>query len=159
MEKSGKFAFATDRRSGYDRRKNTGINIRTLMRAGKRRLIRRGEDRNRIFYVDQYSPKLFAAIVGIIFLSVIDGLITLFLMSHGAYEINPVMAYYLNLGPYIFFTLKYALTIIGAMVLLMFRNIGLRIINVRTHSLLYFVVGAFLITVAWELYLVFNVVS
>jgi hypothetical protein len=158
MEGSVKFAFGADRRSGNDRRKNSGLNIRLLMGAGKRRVIRRHEDKKRIFYVDQYSPKHFAAIVGILFLSVIDGFMTLFLMAHGAYEINPVMSYYLNEGPYTFFTLKYALTITGAMVLLMFRNVGLRIIRMKTHSLLYFVVGALVMTVAWELYLVFNVV-
>jgi hypothetical protein len=158
MEKSGKFTNGADRRSGQDRRKHAGINMRTLMGAGKRRLVRRYEDKNRIFYVDQYDSKLFAAVVGIIFLSVIDGFITLFLMAHGAYEVNPVMAYYLEVGPYIFFTLKYALTIIGVMALLVFRNIGLRIFKVKAHSLLYFVVGAFLMTVAWGLYLVFDVV-
>jgi hypothetical protein len=158
MEKSIQDTFDTDRRSGTDRRKQTGINLRYTMGNGKRRLVRRLEDRSKIFLVDQYSPKLFAAIIAIIFLSVIDALLTLFLMNHGAHEINPVMAYYITVGPYTFFTLKFALTIIGAITLLMFRNIIPQSFKVRTYSLLYLVAGAFIITVAWELYLVFNVI-
>jgi hypothetical protein len=158
MEKSVKDTFDTDRRSGNDRRKQTGINLRSMMGNGKRRLIRRLEDRNKIFLVDHYSPKLFAAILAIVFLSVIDALLTLFLMNHGAHEVNPVMAYYITVGPYTFFTLKFALTIIGAITLLIFRNIIPQSFKVRTYSLLYLVVGAFTMTVAWELYLVFNVI-
>ena len=158
MEKSIQGTFDTDRRSGLDRRKQTGINLRSMIGNGKRRLVRRLEDRSKIFLVDHYSPKLFAAIIAIIFLSVIDALLTLFLMNHGAHEVNPVMAYYITVGPYTFFTLKYALTIVGAITLLMFRNIIPQSFKVRTYSLLYLVVGAFIITVAWELYLVFNVI-
>lgn len=158
MEKLIQDTFDTDRRSGNDRRKQTGINLRSMMGNGKRRLIRRLEDRNKIFLVDHYSPKLFAAIIAIIFLSVIDALLTLFLMNHGAHEVNPVMAYYITVGPYTFFTLKFALTIIGAITLLIFRNIIPHSFKVRTYSLLYLVVGAFTMTVAWELYLVFNVI-
>lgn len=158
MEKSIQDTFGTDRRSGIDRRKKSGVDLRSMMGNGKRRSIRRLEDRKKMFLVDQYSPRLFAAIIAILFLSVIDGLLTLFLMNHGAHEVNPVMAYYINVGPYTFFTLKYALTIIGAITLLMFRNIIPQSFKVRTYSLLYLVVGAFIMTVAWELYLVFNVI-
>lgn len=159
MEKLVQATFDTDRRSGTDRRKQTGINLRSIMGNGKRRLVRRLEDRNKVFLVDHYSPKLFAAIIAIIFLSVIDALLTLYLMNHGAYEVNPVMAYYINVGPYTFFTLKFALTIIGTITLLIFRDIIPQLFKVHTYSLLYFVVSAFIMTVAWELYLVFNVIA
>ena len=158
MEKSIQDTFDIDRRSGTDRRKHNDINLRSMIGNGKRRFVRRQEDRNKIFLVDHYSPKLFAAIMAIIFLSVIDGLLTLYLMNHGAHEVNPVMAYYINVGPYTFFTLKFALTIIGAVTLLIFRDIIPQSFKVRTYSLLYLVVGVFMMTVAWELYLVFNVI-
>ena len=54
-------------RSGTDRRKQTGINMRMFAGKGARRSIRRQEDQGRIFFVDQYSPVLFVAIVGILF--------------------------------------------------------------------------------------------
>ncbi len=39
-------------------------------------------------------------------------------MGHGAYEINPIMAYYLTVGPHAFIVLKYALTSMGVIILL-----------------------------------------
>ena len=121
---------------------------------GSREKIRRQEDTRRIFYVDRYNPKLFVAIVAILFLSIIDGFLTLFLLDHGAYETNPVMAYFLEFGPYTFFTFKYLLTIIPAIGLLMFRNIFLAPIRIYTHSLLYLIAVTFMAVVGWELYLV-----
>ena len=113
----------------------------------------------RFFVVDRYSTTLFGVIVVILFLSAVDALLTLFLINRGAYEVNPIMAYYLSLGPYHFFIVKYGLTSLAVFVLLMFRDIFLRSIGVFTHSLLYFIAGVFLVVVAWELYLVFFIKS
>jgi hypothetical protein len=74
------------RRSGNDRRKQSGINVRLLVGDGVRTTIRRQEDQGPIFLVDQYSPILFVAIVGILFLCVIDAILTLYLLNRGAYE-------------------------------------------------------------------------
>ena len=152
-------AFETESRSGIDRRKQSGIDFRSLMGFGNRRKIRRQDDSFRIFFVDQFSPKLFLPIVVILFFSVLDALLTLFLIGHGAYETNPVMAYYLNLGPYIFFAVKYTLTSLGVVVLLTFRNLIFRTIKVSASALLYLIAGIFFSVVAWELYLVSAVIS
>jgi hypothetical protein len=126
---------------------------------GKRRAIRRQADSTVIFIVDQFSPALFLPIAAILFLSVFDALLTLFLIGHGAYETNPVMAYYLKLGPYIFFTVKYALTSLGVVFLLVFRNRILPIIKVSALTLLYLMAGIFLAIVAWEVYLVSRILG
>jgi hypothetical protein len=42
-------------RSGIDRRKQAGLNLRTLAGNGNRKVIRRQEDQDRIFFVDRYS--------------------------------------------------------------------------------------------------------
>ena len=152
-------AFETESRSGIDRRKQSGIDFRSLMGFGNRRKIRRQDDSFRIFIVDQFSPKLFLPIVVILFFSVLDALLTLFLIGHGAYETNPVMAYYLNLGPYIFFVVKYALTSLGVVVLLTFRNLIFQTIKVSASALLYLIAAAFITVVGWEAYLIFNVLS
>ena len=147
-----------DRRSRNDRRKQAGFSIRLLMGNGERRTIRRRGDRNRHFFVDQYSPWFFFVILAIVLLSVTDGLLTLFLIDHGAYETNPVMAYCLKIGPFAFITVKYALTSMGVLILLIFRNIVLRKIKVRAHSLFYCVLGVFTAVIVWEFYLIFEVV-
>ena len=117
---------------------SSSINARSLIYGGNRILIRRQEDRKRQFFVDQYSPKLFAAIVVILFLCVLDALLTLFLLNHGAYETNPIMAYLLNIGPYAFYFTKYAITIIATFGLLMFRGMLIQKFNLSVHSLLSF---------------------
>lgn len=143
-------------RSGKDRRNRSGFNIRSFLFGGKRETIRRQEDQKRIFYVDHYSSRLFFTIVSILFLSVIDALLTLSLLNHGAYETNSVMAFFLKFGPYTFFISKYLLTIIPLVCLLMFRNVVLRIIKISTRSILYFIVVFYLAVVGWELYLISN---
>ena len=113
-------------RSGKDRRTKSSFNIRSFLFGGKRAKIRRQEDSNRKFYVDQFSTGLFFTIVTILFLSVIDALLTLTLLKNGGQEANPVMAYFLQFGPYTFFIFKYLLTVIPIICLLMFRNIVVR---------------------------------
>jgi hypothetical protein len=147
-----------DRRSGYDRRKNEGFSLRLLIGNGKRLTIRRSEDRDRIFWVDQYSPILFATIAGILFLCVIDTLLTLYLLNSGAYEINPIMAYLLKIGPFQLFIFKYVFTCVATFSLFLFRAVVVRRFNISTHSILHFIAWIYVSIVAWELYLVYNVI-
>jgi hypothetical protein len=146
------------RRSGIDRRKQTGINVRLLVGNGNRMNIRRQEDQGPIFLVDQYSPILFVTIVGILFLCVIDAILTLFLLNHGAYETNLIMAYLLNIGPYAFFGTKFVLTIVATICLFMFRAVVVQKLNISTHSFLYLAAWIYVAVVAWELYLVYYVI-
>lgn len=74
-------AFDPETRSRIDRRKRSGITVRSLMGLGKRRVVRRQADSAIIFIVDQFSPTLFLPIVAILFLSVFDALLTLFLAA------------------------------------------------------------------------------
>lgn len=146
-------------RSGIDRRKNPRINIRSLMGVGKRRIIRRQEDKSIIFLVDLFSPKLFLPIVATLFFSVMDALLTLFLIGNGAYETNPIMAYYLNIGPYSFFAVKYILTSVGIIILLIFRNLTFKIFKISTSALLYLIAGIFIAVVAWEIFLISKIIG
>jgi len=147
-----------DRRSGLERRKLSSLNLRSLIYGGNRIQIRRQEDRERIFLVDQYSPKLFIAIVGVLFLCVIDALLTLFLIGHGAYEANPIFAYFLDDGLYTFFVAKYSATIIVTLGLFFLIGIVIQKLNVNAQSFLYLAAGIYAIVVGWELYLVSAVV-
>jgi len=123
---------------------------------GNRTIIRRQEARDRIFFVDQYSPVLFATIVAILFLCVIDALLTPCLLSHGAYEINPIMVYLLKIGPHVFYIFKYALMCVANFCLFIFRAVIIRKFNVSTHSMLHFIAWIYVMIVAWELYLVYK---
>jgi hypothetical protein len=149
-----------NRRSGKDRRSRAGFSTRLLFGAGKRENVRRLGDRGRIFFVDRYSPKLFVAILAGIFLSVVDAFLTLLLMGHGAYEVNPVMAFALEVGPSAFVAGKYVLTCVAALIVLMLRDVVVvRGKKLPPHVLLYFFVGGFAVVVAWEIFLVSIVAS
>jgi hypothetical protein len=157
MEMTDQNIIDLDNRSGKDRRTKSGFNIRSFLFGGKRETIRRHEDTKRIFYVDHYSSGLFFTIVSILFLCVIDALLTLSLLNHGAYETNPVMAFFLKFGPYTFFISKYLLTIVPVICLLMFRNTVVRVIKISARSVLYVIVVFYLAVVLWEFYLISNV--
>ena len=148
-----------ERRSGSDRRIHQFPKLKYLLFAGKRSHARRREDWHRFFYFDRYSSNIFAAIVAILLLSVLDALLTLYLIDHGSTELNPVMSYFLEHGPFIFMGAKYFLTCMSVVILLLFRN-GLRIRSI-THSqhIFSYIIGVFTTIIVWELYLIFFVVT
>jgi hypothetical protein len=157
MELTDQNTIILSNRSGKDRRTRSSFNIRSLLLGGRREKIRRQEDTTRIFYVDHFSPELFFAIVCILFLCALDALLTLHLLHHGAYEVNPVMAFFLQFGPYTFFVSKYLFVIMAVFCLLMFRNVVVRMIKVSTRTVLHIVAVCYILVVAWELYLISNV--
>ena len=156
MEMTDQNIIFLDHRSGKDRRTKRNFNLRSLLSGGKREKIRRQEDTRRIFYVDHFSPRLFFTITTIVFLCALDALLTLFLLHRGAYEVNPLMSFFLKFGPYTFFVSKYLLTIVPVISLLMFRNIDLRMIKISNCSVLSIMAVFYIVAVAWELYLISN---
>jgi len=87
---------------------------------------------------------------------VADALLTLLLTSHGAVEINPIMAYYLNIGPYTFLAVKYILTCLAIFIILLCQNIFLRTIKIYTRSLFYVIIAVFMTVVIWQFYLIYK---
>ncbi len=151
--------WCEERRSGNDRRRQGGIHLRFLLSGGRRVNGRRYEDRQRMLLFDRYQQSHFSIIVLILFFSVMDALLTLFLINRGAIELNPIMAFYLGVGPYVFLFVKYGLTCAGVILLLLVRNVFLKTIRVHAGILLYLVLAAFLGVVSWQIYLIGKVVA
>lgn len=149
----------TEKRSGKDRRRQQFPKLKYLLFSGKRAHARRYEDRHRTFYFDYYSSHIFAAIVAILLLSISDALLTLYLIENGSKELNPVMSYFLKYGPFIFMAAKYFLTSIGVIILLLFRNVLLKRSITHTQNIFSYIIFAFSTVIAWQLYLIFFVVS
>ena len=99
--------FLLNRRTGKDRRSHNVPDVKSLLIYRRRKKIRRRNDLYKTSYFDQYRPALLVPIVLIIALSIVDAFLTLFLIDHGAREINPVMAYFLKFGPLTFMSVKY----------------------------------------------------
>lgn len=104
-----------ERRGGYDRRE---LSMQTFMQGGltpRRRHGRRSGESHAL--VDWHEPHLLFLSLMILLLSVADAFLTLTLMSHGATEANPVLAYVLASHPELFALVKLTLTGISILVL------------------------------------------
>lgn len=150
--------YQRDRRTGADRRADTRFTFKSLFNNGKREEIRRHEDKQRIFIADRYSSTIFAGIVVILLFTIFDGLLTLILLAHGAKEINPLMAFLLEIEPKIFMIVKYLLTCASLFAFLIFRNFFLHRLRIYSRTLFPIVIGAFATVIVWELYLLYRVV-
>jgi hypothetical protein len=145
--------FVIDRRSGKDRRKRSFSVLRRPFSPGRRRTLRRKSDRCRFFLFDYYSPKLFVAIVMVLLLSVADAFLTLMLISEGAQELNPVMAYFLALGPNIFLMSKYLITAASVVIVVLLNYITFQRVRFPMGELLRYFAGCFAAVVIWETFL------
>jgi len=88
---------------------------------GRRRTVRRLEDRRRTPCVDQYDLRLFLISILIVLLCTADGLFTLHHVSSGAVEVNPLMDSLLRMGPLYFFSMKYVLTALCVFLLVLYK--------------------------------------
>lgn len=113
------------------------------------------EDSHRIVLLDRYSPKLFIAILGILCLSLLDAVLTLYLVEHGSNELNPIMDYFLRKGPLIFTVAKYVLTSIAVIIFLILANSVVPRSNFRAKKLFPYALLAFGVVIVWELMLIF----
>jgi hypothetical protein len=147
-----------EKRSGKDRRIHRFPRLKYLIFAGRRAGVRRKEDWDGAFYFDRYSSNIFAAIVLILLLSVLDALLTLYLIDRGSTELNPVMSYFLKYGPFVFMGAKYFLTSMGVVILLLFRNALRKRSVCHARNLFSYIISAFTTVIVWEICLIFFVV-
>jgi hypothetical protein len=150
---SARQIYFVERRRGIDRRKTRLGGILPPFFSGRRRHLRRVDDRRKFTLLDHYSPKIFAIIVVILLLSLVDAVMTLVLISHGAVELNPVMAYLLSKGDTTFLVVKYLLTAVSVTIVALINYVFIRIFNTHVRNLLLFFAGCFALVVAWELFL------
>jgi hypothetical protein len=147
------------KRNEGDRRQSRIPRLRFLIFGGRRRQVRREEDRKSIIIMDSYSQSLFAVIIGILCLSLIDAVMTLHLIGHGAKEINPIMAYFLDKGTVIFIAAKYILTSAAVIIILLVKNAYLPRTRIRSKNLFTFAIISFALVIIWEIFLVFMLLA
>ena len=115
--------FGNDRRNGRDRRQKPTKPFSKYILLGRRRSIRRKADRKTHIYVDLYGHYLLLLLLLIVLLSVIDAYFTIFHLEKGAREINPFMNFLMGYGNIYFFTIKYALTVLGLILLCIYQSL------------------------------------
>lgn len=104
-----------------DRREKPTAFLSKYTFIGRRRTARRGEEQYN-YYVDRLGGKVWAIILFIIILSVIDSIFTLYFLNKGFREVNPLMNIAIFVGRPFFIVSKYIFTIIGILVLSLHKN-------------------------------------
>ncbi len=125
-----------ERRSGKDRRARPTSPFTLQSLVGSRRRYRRKEDARKFYFVDLYSPFSVAVLVSTLVLSIVDAFLTLKLVGEDIHELNPVMDFFLKLGPFQFIMVKWFLTAFGLITLLVLKNYYLWQGRVRTVAVL-----------------------
>jgi hypothetical protein len=129
-----------DKQGGPDRRSQpTPMVSRYTFVGGRRRSVRRKEDRKRHMFVDLYSTRLLVAVLALATLSIADALFTLALVKeHVVVEANPVMAYYLSLGDSSFLAVKIFITMLSVTVFCLCKNFRVVRVSLLAVMFLYF---------------------
>ena len=140
-----------ERRSGIHRRKKASPFFCKYCFKGNRTLPRRQEDRQFPQMVDRYNTKLFAVILFILGLSILDAFFTLILIEKGAEEINPFMAYYLNISPTLFFWIKYMLTCASVLLVLFIKDFYIFKTKHKAGVLFFLLPIPFVLVIHWQL--------
>jgi hypothetical protein len=140
-------------RRSLDRRSRRRPALKYLIFGGKRTVTRRDVDKNYFIFVDRYSPWLLMLIVLLILLSLADAFFTLYLIEHGATEMNPIMAYFLSLGAWPFIFSKYFLTCSGILCLLVVHNLYLKSLRLYVKSIFSVFIVIFLLIIGWQVFL------
>jgi hypothetical protein len=119
MSQSADAALAsavTDRRNAPDRRKRTLYSLLYGSFNPRRRGARRTDARS-LRDLDWHHPQWLAVAILIVVLSCVDAALTLVLLAHGAYEVNPIMAPIVGGSALVFTLVKVGLTAGGVVLL------------------------------------------
>jgi hypothetical protein len=150
-------AEAERRGPGQDRRHST---LRALIYGSfnpRRRNPRRGSDAS-LAAVDWHHPQWLGVAILILVLSCTDALLTLMLINHGAYEVNPFMAPLVIGSPLAFTLVKTALTAGGVVTLTLLARMRL-FRRIPISLLLYALLAAYALLVTYEARLVQQILA
>jgi len=121
---------------------------RYTFRGGRRKTIRREDEKKSHLFVDLYSGRLLFIVVTIISLSCLDALLTLALIQNGkVIEANPVMASLLTYGVLPFTIVKFIITASALLVLCLFKNARI------TRISLPLAIKVYVCIIAYEIYI------
>jgi hypothetical protein len=147
-------AISPDRRLALERR-------RTVLRAlwhgnfARRRISPRRHTERFVVVTDWFHPQWLAVAVGILLLCCADAFLTLTLIMHGATELNPLMAPLVQGSGHAFVFWKLGLTTLSVVLLTVLAR--LRAFGGAAGVILYMVLAAYVMLIAYELFLLRNI--
>ena len=139
--------------SHHERRRNHRKAAVHSFYRNRRQHIRREHDSAVDSYVDVHEPSLFYLALSLMILSVLDAFFTTLLISNGSEELNPILAYFLDLDIYFFLGVKFLITGFCTVFFIMHKNH--RLFNlVSCYQLLVLSVAVYFLLVCYELSMV-----
>ncbi|MGO8942436.1 MAG: DUF5658 family protein [Syntrophobacteraceae bacterium] len=145
-----------ERSSGKERGPKPASPFTPQSLVGSRIRCRRQEDARKFYFLDLYNPFSAAVLVCTLVLSIADAFLTLRLVGEDFHELNPVMDFFLKLGPFQFIMFKCFLTAFGMITLLVLKNYCLWQGKVRIVAVLVLLPSLYLVLVSYEILMVVN---
>jgi hypothetical protein len=139
-----------EQRDSADRRLRPTSPLDALWRRGRRTRPRRERERRGGYFVDRFDTMTLAMIVGLLGLTIADGVLTIELIDTNSEEINPVMAHLLLKGHNAFLLGKYILTAAGLPFLVAYKNHPMFGTRFRAGFVLPIFVGMYIVLVFYQ---------
>jgi hypothetical protein len=135
-----------------DRRKRpTPMISRYTFWGGRRKTIRREEDKKVYLHVDLYSRRLLLIIMVLLLLNYADAYLTLYLINLGiVVEVNPIMNFFLQYGVAHFILAKFFVTLVAIPILTLLKNL------LFVRVLIVVIVAGYCSLVSYQLYIFFS---
>jgi hypothetical protein len=130
----------TDRCIQHERRKRPTPGLSWYTFFGRRKGFSKDYDQEKGGYIDCYSPKLFVVLVIILGLNILDVILTMVILEHQGYELNPVVRSAIDVYGDRFWVWKYG--IVSACLLLLCLHIRFKRVKtiIVATCFIYFVV-------------------
>lgn len=151
--------FAIERRATRkERRQNQVKTALYSFYRNRRKQIRRASDDVNGIYVDVHERKLWYLAITLMTLSVLDAFFTTLLIANGSEELNPVLAYLLQIDLWVFLAVKFFIT--GTSIVFFVLHKHHRLLNtVNCYQLLVFSVTIYIILVCYEISMVQHLIA
>lgn len=118
---------------------------------GRRRHQRR-EEEGQDYYIDRYPLRYLFLVLGVVLLSSLDAYLTLNLLQRGGVELNPFMSFLIERNATLFMTVKFAITSICLVFLLLHKNFHI-FGRVKIAYFIYGVFSLYVLLILYETYL------
>jgi len=137
-------------RNSEDRRLRPTSPLDPLWRNGRRTYPRREQERRGSYFVDRFDAMTLAMIVGLLALTIADGVLTIELLDTNSEEVNPVMAHLLMKGHNVFLLGKFMLTAAGLPFLVAYKNYRMFGTRFRAGFVIPLFVGLYVVLVFYQ---------
>ena len=142
-----RFVNNYDKRNFGDRRMQPTKGLSRYTFFGRRRRFRRRTDQERRGYTDRYSAGLFFVLIAIVGLNLLDSFLTILILDHGGWEMNPIVGCVIQLWGDSFWVWKFVIVSASLILLCLHSNFG------RVRAFIHAVGFLYIAVVVYQIFL------